>query len=197
MCAIYKIAVGLLTIALGCGGEGGSSSNEPDEPTVDPPRPEIYNYYDEEPNDILAEAQFLTILPVPEGESIGGSLEAYDDTDIYYFLLHPGVSPDKEEEREDGVSDVEKLLFNFVLEGDVLSPQVSLYQTVFDDLGLPTGEYRQVGIYIGYSGFLVEYDISVPYDSFHNLDLFLIVQGIGVDVGSYTVDFWMTGLKDG
>ena len=119
MCAINKIAVGLLTIALGCGGEGGSSSSEPDEPTVDPPRPEVYNYYDEEPNDTLAEGQFLTILPVPEGESIGGVLEVYDDIDVYYFFLHPGVSPDK---LESWAPDVSKLKFNFVLEGDLCSP---------------------------------------------------------------------------
>ena len=112
--------------------------------------------------------------------------------------MHPGVSPDKEEEEgEDWVADVEKLLFNFVLEGDVISPQISLYQTIFDDIGLPTGQYKQVGIYTSYNTFLIEYDIPVPYDAFHNLDLFLIVQGIGVDVGVYTVDFWITGAKEG
>ena len=196
MCAINKIAVGLLTIALGCGGEGGSSSSEPDEPTVDPPRPEVYNYYDEEPNDTLAEAQFLTILPVPEGESIGGVLEVYDDIDVYYFFLHPGVSPDK---LESWAPDVSKLKFNFVLEGEIYAPQVSLYQTVFDEVGLPTGEYKQVGIYIGYNvdGYLIEYDISVPYDEFHNVDLFFIVQGFGIEDGTYSIDFWITGSKEG
>jgi hypothetical protein len=193
VCVTNKILVGLLTLAFGCVGSGGDS-NDADEPPVDPPRPTVATYYDEEPNDTLAQAQFLTILPIPQGESIWGTLEAYNDTDAYYFFLHPGVSPDK---GEDWVADIEKLLFNFVLEGDVISPRVSLYQTVFDDIGLPTGEYKQVGIYIGYDGFLLEYDISVPYDAFYNLDLFFIVQGIGVDVGGYTVDFWITGTKEG
>jgi len=99
------------------GGDGGG----------DPPDPPTYDYVENEPNNTLEDAQFITVLPTFTLKNIGGTLWLPQDADCYAFFLSPPR----------GDSEV---IFNVALETDpILNPKIRLYQTVVDETGTPTG----------------------------------------------------------
>jgi len=161
----------IFSLIISCGDNHGHS-----DPDVDPPYVPMHE--EVEPNDSFSEPQFITLLPVLSSEDIGGSLELPFDEDYYYFFLNPNLGDDE-------------ILFNAVVETDPLvDPRISLWQTVYDSFGAPTGDYQLIGTYIGVDGNLVILDIPVPYNSFTNNDLFMVLDGFGVGYEEYIVDFW-------
>lgn len=168
----------LLQIMGSCG--GGSSGGDGG---GDPPDPPTYDYVENEPNNTLEDAQFITVLPTFALQNIGGTLWVPQDTDCYAFFLSPPI----------GDSEVN---FNIALETDpILNPKIRLYQTVVDDTGTPTG-YQLLGTWVGLDGELGIFDFEVPYDAFYNNDLLLKLEGWGglMDVplpdDTYTLEFW-------
>jgi len=166
-----------LLLAAACGGDsGGNGGNGGGEP----PDPPVYDYDEVEFNDSFEDAQFITLLPQWDQENIGGTIDLPDDLDYYYFFLNPNLGQDE-------------VRFNVMVETDVfIAPRVSLYQTVYDSLGTPTGEYQLIGTYVGVNGNLIILDVPIPYHSFTNNDLFLLLEAYSPINGyeGYVIDFW-------
>tara|TARA_R110002110_G_scaffold211268_1_gene423931 strand:- start:1525 stop:2034 length:510 start_codon:yes stop_codon:yes gene_type:complete len=162
---------------MGCNG-GAVGDNSGGGP---PPGPPTYDYEEVEPNDDFSIAQFITLLPHGQSqEDIGGFIDLPDDLDYYYFFLSPNLGQDE-------------IKFNAIVETDpFIAPKVSLYQTIYDSFGTPTGEHQLIGTYIGVNGNLVILDVPIPYHSFTNNDLFLLLEGYTTINGykGYVIDFW-------
>ena len=163
----------ILFLALSCGGKHGDKDGG-----GPPPPPPVPDYEEVEPNDSFDDANFITLLPSFNTESIGGYIDLPDDLDYFYFFLNPVLGDDE-------------ILVNFVVETDVfIDPRLSLWQTIYDDLGVPTGDYQNLGIFVGVDGNLVVLDIPVTYHPFWNNDLFVLMEGYGFGYEGYTIDFW-------
>ena len=168
----------LLLLAASCsqgqtGANGGNGGG-------DPPTPPTYDYDEVEFNDTFNSAQFITLLPQWYQENIGGILDLPDDLDYYYFFLNPNLGQDE-------------VMVNIMVETDpFIAPRVSLYQTIYDTLGAPTGDYQLIGTYVGVDGNLIILDVPIPYHSFTNNDLYLLLEGYGpLNVyEGYVIDFW-------
>ena len=112
-----------IILSAGCGG-----SSVPSDGPGEPPDPPEYDYTEQEPNDTLETAQFLTVLPVSNNQNLLGDFNnSANDTDCYAFFLNPANNG------------IESTLFNFTVETDAsLWPWVKLWQTVVDDTGIIT-----------------------------------------------------------
>jgi len=164
----------LLLLLVGCGpSAGGGSNNDP------PPPPPGPDYTEQEPNDDFIAANFITLLPlVGNTETIGGHTDQYD-ADFFLFFLNPNP----------GVTEIP---MNIVVETEFffLAPKVRLYQTIYNDLGVPTGDHQLLGQFVGTDGELIILDWPVPYDSFYNNDLFVVLESFGPGQEEYELEFW-------
>jgi hypothetical protein len=170
---VNKLLPFVALLAICCGGEhGDGGGNEP------PPPPPTPDYEEQEPNDTFTDANFITLLPVFNPEDIGGYLTQPNDRDFYYFFLNLNLGDNE-------------ILVNFVVEMDpFIDPKLSLWQTIYDPLGVPTGDYQNLGLFVGVDGNLVVLDIPIPYHAFTNNDLFVVMEGYGFGNEEYTIDFW-------
>lgn len=167
----------LILLLIGCGqSSDGGSNNEPPPPPPPPPGPD---YPEQEPNNDFNTANFVTLLPLlGNSETIGGQTDKYDE-DFFFFFLNPNL----------GVTEIS---INIVVETEffLLAPRVSLYQTIFDEFGEPTGNHQLLGQFMGTDGELVILGWPVPYDYFYNNDLFIVLESFGVGVDEYELEFW-------
>ena len=144
-----------------------------------PPNPPLYDFGEEEPNDSFESPQFLTVLPEWTESDLKGHLNPIeDDLDFYYFFLDLNAGDDE-------------LLFNVAIECEYyVTQKVSFYQTIYDPLGVPTGDYQLIGTFVGVEGNLVVLDLPVPYHPFWNNDLFMVIEGFGFGYTGYVLNFW-------
>ena len=165
-------------IMSGCGG-----SSVPSDGPGDPPDPPEYDYTEQEPNNSLEQAQFLTVLPVSNTENLlGDFFSSAEDMDCYAFFLNPSRGS-------------ESTLFNFTVATDtIINPRVKLWQTIVNDKGIPTG-HQLLGTWVSTNGNLVALDVEIPYDEFYNNDLIMEIKPFGGpgDPGArltYILNFW-------
>jgi len=180
MVSIYLIILVGIAI-LGC--TQGTTVGHDDDCDDPPPPPPSYDYEEDEPNDTLEEAQFITLLPVYSSEEIHGTFWLPYDADCYSYFLNPPLG-------------AEQIWFHFVLECDpTVNPKVKAWQTIYDDFGTEQG-HQLLGTWVASDGQLVVLDLFVPYDSFYNNDLLLeIIPWAGlrdtplID-DEYILEFW-------
>tara|TARA_R110002074_G_scaffold77658_2_gene176064 strand:- start:1811 stop:2329 length:519 start_codon:yes stop_codon:yes gene_type:complete len=167
---LYSL-LALLVLSCAQGQEGDGNGGGP------PNRP-VYDFEEQEPNDSFKSAQFLTLLPEWSQRNLKGHLDPVeDDLDFYYFFLNLNAGDDE-------------LLFNLVLECEPwLTQRVSFYQTIYSPLGEPT-DYQLLGTFVGAEGQLIILDLPVPYHSFTNNDLFMVIEGFGIGYTGYVLEFW-------
>ena len=166
----------LLTLLLfSCGGDSVTNNDGDNEP----PPPPTYDYEEWEPNDTFDDANFITVLPHFASQSIGGHLALVaDDRDYFYFFLAPALGD-------------EELLLNVRLELDgIIVPRITLYQTIYDEFGKETGNFQLLGTFVGEEGELTLLEVPIPYHSFTNNDLFIVLDGFGFGYESYELNFW-------
>jgi hypothetical protein len=169
-----------IILSVGCGG-----SSSPSNGSGDPPDPPEYDYTEQEPNNSLETAQFLTVLPVSNTENLLGDFNnSANDKDCYAFFLNPPLG-------------AESTLFNFTVETDASNTQtqvlpVKLWQTVVDDTGIITG-HQLLGTWVSSNGTVVALDVEIPYDAFYNNDLIMEIDPLSWSSplsGTYILDFW-------
>lgn len=168
-------------LCFGCSQDTQSSNDTNDPPP--PPVEECKGFMEVELNDDHATANYVSLLP-NDGTICGNFLD-FDpftsDKDFYHFFLNPHPGDDE-------------ILFNFVVmtTSDVV-PAVQLYQTVYDDLGVPE-DYIQIGTFFGHLGELIVIDFPVKYDFHLSNDLYVRIDGIypsnDPEVKPYEVEFW-------
>ena len=143
----YILFPWLFAFLASCGSDGPSNNNE----EVEPPAPPIYDYEEDEPNNTLINANFITALP-SDMQTVHGFISPPDGADCFYFFLNalPG--------------DTEIHLTFRVDMTYYTTPKVTLYQTMYDELGAVTGEYRQIGTFVGEESFLGVIQWPIPYD---------------------------------
>ena len=165
-----------ILLSAGCGG-----SSVPSDGPGEPPDPPEYDYTEQEPNNSLETAQFLTVLPVSNTENLlGDFFSSAEDIDCYAFFLNPATG-------------AESTLFNFTVETDAsLWPWVKLWQTVVDDTGIITG-HQLLGVWASSNGTVVALDVEIPYDAFYNNDLIMEIDPLSWSSplsGTYILNFW-------
>ena len=164
----------LLPLLLACGSDG-PSNNTGDE---EPPSPPTFDYEEDEPNNTLANAQFIQLLPEYDKKDIHGYLSAPDGADCFYFFLNPVPGDDE-------------LLLSFNVDMTwYTTPKVTLYQTIYDELGEETGEYLQVGTFVGEEGYVEVTAYPIEYDFFRRNDLFFVLEGFGDGFDEYVIEFF-------
>ena len=151
----------------------------------DPPPPPVYDHYEEEPNDELEDAQFITVLPNFAGpEVIQGEHWVPYDPDCYQFWLDPSMSHPSIHVSINLLTD------------PILSPKLKLWQTTYDAVGNPDG-YILRGTWVGQDGYLFIDAFEVAYGGLL-VDNDLIIElipwgGIGdpplLD-DEYLLEFW-------
>ena len=176
-----KLLLPLMFALLGCN----SNSDESDGDIGPPPPPkQCEGYLEMEPNDDFDMANYVALLPALQPETLCGKFYDYDpftaDKDYFFFFLNPNPG-------------AEEVIFNFVVktEDDVV-PAAYLYQTIYDELGVPQ-DHQQLGIFYGVPGELVVLDFHVPYHFLDNNDLYLRVDGIyptDFIEKEYSVQYW-------
>ena len=162
-----KLLLPLLITLLGCNANSEPSDRDNDGPP--PPPPSCEGYEEMEPNDMHSMANYVSHLPVLQGETVCGtwvySNEGNADKDYYHFYLNP----------KPGVNEVK---LNMVLDCEETTvPVLYLSQTVYDPEGYPTG-YKNIGTYYGTHGELILIDVNIPYDFLEKNDLYMRVDGI-------------------
>ena len=166
-----------IILSAGCGG-----SSFPSDGPVDPPDPPEYDYTEQEPNNSLETAQFLTVLPDSNSQSslLGDFNNSADDIDCYAFFLNPATG-------------AESTFFNFMVGTDAsITPRVKLWQTVVDDTGIITG-HQLLGTWVSSNGTVVALDVEIPYDAFYNNDLIMEIDPLSWSSplsGTYILNFW-------
>ena len=178
----WMLVVGVLAVIVSACDGGAKGSGDTDPPP--PPPPPTYDYIEQEWNDELGTAHFLTVLPISSQEDLLGSFTPPLDIDCYEFFIDPALG-------------ATSIWFNFMLECDpFISTKVKLWQTIVNEQGIFSG-YQNLGTWVASDGLLIVVDEEIPYDEFYNNDLFIeIIPWNGpadpppsTDL-TYILDFW-------
>ena len=172
----------VIALLISCGQTKVSTDNGPPAP---PPNPTLdCDVFEIEPNDDFFTAQFIDVLPAnPTNELVCGYLSpAGADIDTYYFPLAPNPI-------------ATQVVFNITISCDLdVVPVVELLQTVYDGLGVPTGEYQSLGTFFGAAGVLTVLDWPVPYNFQNQNDLYVRVTGLSTSTDNmnklYKLDYF-------
>ena len=175
----------VLVAAFGCSQSKPILSDGDGDDDCDDPPIEDCDFKETEPNDIFDNANFVDLLPVLQSYTFCGAFEDIDlgitDNDFLYFFLNP--SPGDTE-----------ILINLIVETDTdVSPSLRLWQTVYDNLGEPTGTYQSLGTFFGSDGMLVILDFPIPFDFMTNNDLFVQLEAVGtlpLSYHEYTMEYY-------
>ena len=180
---LFNAAVfAFLMLFVGCNANSEPSDRDYDGPP--PPPPSCEGFQEMEPNDMHSMANFVSHLPVLQGEEVCGTWIYQNDgpagKDYYHFYLNPKPG-------------VEEIKLNLVLECEETTvPVAYLSQTVYDQEGYPTG-YNNIGTLYGVHGELIILDFSIPYDFLEKNDLFIRLDGIypkDFIVKDYEFKYW-------
>ena len=152
---------------------------------VDPgPSPPPTNHGTEEiePNNHFTEAGFLGVLPIISPRMVYGNLSIfpYHDVDFFQFYI---AQPEY----------VEEIYISIVVETDLWTvPKVKLFQTTYDNVGAPTGNYTLIGQYVQGPGLLFVDRATVPHDMLENNDLFIVLEVLGDPyyLAEYELEYW-------
>jgi hypothetical protein len=155
------------------------------EPSPDPgppPPPPVECEQEVEANDSFLTADFLGIFPIISPETVCGDMSIWPphDVDFFFFYL---IAPEF----------VEEMRVSFVVTTDLnATPKIKLYQTVYDQLGNPTGEYQLVGFFVQGPGLLYVDQAVIPHNPFENNDLFVVLEAEGdpYHIAEYELEFW-------
>ena len=178
---LFLLLVSMWMLGVACNQNSAPSHGHDD--GDDPPAPPSYDYEEQEPNDDLWNAQWITVLPVWDSETIQGNHWLPVDLDCYWFFLDPPLG-------------VKSVSFNLMLETDSsLLPKIKLWQTIFDGGGVAIG-HQLKGTWVGEDGYLAILNFEVEYDFFTNNDLLIEVIPWGglrdtpLADDTYLIDFW-------
>tara|TARA_Y100000310_G_scaffold303811_1_gene342446 strand:+ start:180 stop:749 length:570 start_codon:yes stop_codon:yes gene_type:complete len=176
---IMYACVAVLCFVFAC---GDTTIVEPSPDPGPPPPPPVECEQEVEPNNSFADSDYLGVLPILSPETICGYLYVWPpyDTDFFFFYLS---APEF----------VEELHFSFAIHTELdITAKATLYQTIYDDIGNPTGDYQLIGQFTQGPGLLFVDEFAVPHDTLENNDLFVVVEAFGNPntVAYYEMEYW-------
>ena len=172
---LYSLVALLLVWAHSCNGTLSTIDDDGDPPPPPPPSCD----QELEPNDYFTQATFVDVFPVSPPDKICGSLPFFD-TDFFYFYLSPA-------------SPVTEIYVSVVIVTDPdATLKLSLFQTVYDSDGYPTGAYTMLGQFVDGPGMVFVNSFPVPYDMMMNNDLFMTVEDLSLSFPypEYELEYW-------